>query len=112
MNEDFCVSQCEPDRRTAWQRFIGWLLPVKLAHLPSQDEIPFPLGDGDVIHIDTFTTFTLWERLKILAFGTVASTIRVVTESRPGKTIAVVESYVSTERRERRMLGLEGRSDG
>lgn len=106
MNEDLCFTQCNSDPSTLWQRFIRWAIPIKLAHLPEQSEIPFPCGDGDVIHIDTFTSFSFWERLKILAFGTVATTHRVITEGKPGRTHTITETYISTASREKRMLGI------
>ena len=100
MNEELCFSQ--PDPSTRWQRFIRWMLPMKLAHLPDRDSIPFPTED--VIHIDTFTSFTFLERLKILVFGTVATSVRVVTEFKSGKTHTIVATYVSTASLEKSMF--------
>lgn len=105
MNEDLCFAMSEPDRRTMWQRFVSWTIPFKMATLPSTDEIGFDCED--VIHVETFTTFSLWERLKILVFGTVSTTALVMTEHKPGKTYTALSTYISTESREKKFLGIK-----
>lgn len=77
---------------------------MKLAHLPSMESLPFPAGEGDVVHVDTYTEFDFLDRIKILFFGTVATSVRVVTEHKAGGTHAVVATYVSTASREKGML--------